>query len=258
MRSPERCVIALGMGLALLLLSCDNVHAGNYGEFTGVGIDSSRWEVRGEGFSQPGDGYLHFSAAGATFQSLVSKARFPSGIFTLSFRDYSCDNQAPPGRGLGSILGLGLGDRAEKNWLRIERGQIQADPRHGITGGYLEVNWVVPGEAGTPIHVNWVPSEINAGSLQIRYDGTRVSFFYRTESTDHWTQMVKTGRGGQPITVNGETQPLVLTPGWTTAVPMFIHASPGGGPSDRYTLSFKLGGVEADPMPDVGQGAEGR
>ena len=47
--------------------------------------------------------------------------------------------------------------------------------------------------------------------------------------------MVITGQGGEPVLDDkGQTQPLVITPGWTTAVPMFIQALPGGADSTPY------------------------
>ena len=206
------------------------------------------------GSPSPGTASSTFPASGPASRSLVSKTFFSSGTFTMPFLDYRCDNTAPAGRGSGSIAGFGLGDKGAGVWVRFERGQIGPDLRHGITGGYLEVNWVVPGEPGNPIHVNWLQSEIAAGFLRIQYDRTRVSFFYRATPDDEWTQMVRTGRQGQPILVDGQRQPLVLTPGWTTAVPLFINALPGGSRSDRYTLSFKTGSVEASPMTDGSPG----
>ena len=57
--------------------------------------------------------------------------------------------------------------------------------------------------------------------------------------------MVITGQGGRPVLdANGQVQPLVVTPGWTTAVPMFIQAIPGGAiGTPSYTLSFKIDNV---------------
>ena len=131
--------------------------------------------------------------------------------------DYSCNNNAPAALGLGSIAGLGLGTRSGNNWVRIERGQVQGSP-------YIEVNWVDPGEPGHPIHVNWLPSDITSGFLQLAYDGTDVTFFYRANAADPWTQMILTGQNGQPLLVDGKTLPLVITPGWGAAVPIFISA----------------------------------
>lgn len=221
------------MAIALLLLVCGNAGADVYDDFNGTGIDEQKWVTAGGGFSQPGDGYLHFSGSTGDRSGLTSIKLFQSGVFTLSFNDYKCNNNAPSGKGLGSIAGFGLGSRASNNWVRFERGQVNS-------GGYIEVNWVEPNESGHPIHVNWLPSEITAGFLQIRYDGTQVSFFYRVKDTDAWRPIVKTGRDGYPISKS----PLILTPGWGMEVPLFITALPGGGKSSHYTLSFKVDKVD--------------
>ena len=222
-----------GIAIAILLLICGTVGADVYDDFNGVGIDEQKWEISGGGFSQPGDGYLYYSGSTGDRSELISKKFYRSGVFTLSFSDYQCNNNAPSNKGLGSIAGFGLGSRASNNWVRFERGQV-------YSGGYIEVNWVEPNESGHPIHVNWLPSEITAGFLQIRYDGTQVSFFYRIKDTDPWRQIVKTGRDGSPISKS----PLILTPGWGREVPMFITAFPGGGKSDHYTLSFKVDKID--------------
>lgn len=236
----------LPLVLLMLVLVCQcatvpplersNSAANFYDDFSGIGIDPTKWVIVGDRFSQPGDGFLHFSATGRTFQMLRSQAVFSSGIFTMSFLDYWCDNNAPHSQQLGSIVGLGLG--TEGNYVRIERGQVRAGPigYSSNIGGYLEVNWLVPGEPGNRIHVYAIPSAITSGFLQIRYDGTRVSFFYRTSAAQTWTRV-------GPI----------LTPGWTEAVPMFIQGIPGGTWSDRYTLRFRLDSVEVDPLPVPGQ-----
>jgi hypothetical protein len=114
-------------------------------------------------------------------------------------------------------------------------------------GQYIEVNWAfqINGDQWSSIYVNYVQSDITSGELQLRYDGTDVTFFYRAARTDPWTRMVITGQGGQPVLdANGQAQPLVITPGWTTAVPMFIQAIPGGATgAPSYTLSFKVDNV---------------
>jgi hypothetical protein len=246
---PSRFHLRLSPVLALLLFTGQLAGAEPYDDFTRAGIDSGRWESSGRGFVQPGDGYLHFAGTGPNSESLVTKQRFSSGVFTLPFRDYACDNNAPAARGLGSIAGFGLGDRQARSWVRLERGQIRPDPQHRLSGGYIETNWVNPDEPGNPIHVNWLPSEISAGFLQIRYDGARVTFFYRSQPTDRWAPVVETTKGGQPLGFSG--RPFVVTPGWTTPVPLFINALPGGTPSDRYTLSFKIGAIDISPVPTL-------
>lgn len=231
----------LPLALFMLVLFCQcatvppldqrNSAANFYDDFSGIGIDPSKWVVIGDRFSQPGDGFLHFSATGRTFQMLRSQTVFSSGVFTMSILDYWCDNDAPHSQQLGSIVGLGLG--TEGHYVRIERGQVRAGPMgySSNIGGYLEVNWIVPSEPGSRLHVDASPSAITSGFLQIRYDGTRVSFFYRTSVTQAWTRV-------GPI----------LTPGWTGPVPIFIQGLPGGTWSDRYTLRFRLDSVEVDPI----------
>lgn len=155
----------------------------------------------------------------------------------MPFEDYSSDNDAPPGQGLGSVMALGLGSKASGAWVRIERGQVLGT----AIGQYIEVNWAYQ-QDWSKIYVNYIQSEITSGALQLRYDGTNVTFFYRAQETDPWSQMVITDLSGQPVPdANGQTEPLVITPGWTTAVPMFVQAIPGGdiGTPDYY-LSFKI------------------
>ncbi len=226
-----------------------------YDDFTGAVIDTNKWTVTGTGFSQSADdGYLHFSATASPPQSMVSTSLYTSGVFTMPLSNYVCDNTAPGAQGLGSVAALGLGTRSSNNWVRIERGQVQGDPGHGITGGYLEVNWVNPNEAGHPIHVNWIQSEITSVFLQTAYNGADITFFYREKEIDPWIQMVRTGQNGQPVLVNGQTQPLVLTPDWGAAVPVFIQALTGGDlsktPPDRFSLSFDVDYVDVSPVPE--------
>jgi len=222
-----------------------------YDDFSGLAIDPTRWAIDGGGFTQPHDGYLHYSGTGPVRAKLVSKADYGSGIFTMPFSDYSSNNNAPAAMGMGSVAAIGLGSKDSGAWVRIERGQVLGT---GI-GEYIEVNWAFltdDAEWG-PIHVNYVPSDITSGFFQVRHDGAQVTFFYRAGETDPWTQMVVTAQGGQPVLdADGRTQPLVVTPGWTIAVPMFIEARPGGSddePYNSYTLSFNVDYVAADRLP---------
>jgi hypothetical protein len=244
-------IIALLVVLFAALFFSGIAGAALYDDFTNSGIDQTKWAATGLGFTQPGDGFLYYSGATSNNAKLVSTALFTSGIFTMPFNNYISDNTAPPAQGLGSVVALGLGDLSNSQWVRIERGQVQGDLLHGITGGYIEVNWVLPSNPNpNRIYVNYVQSEIPSGSLQLRYDGTDVSFFYRTVDADPWTQMVITGQGGQPVLDHGATQPLIITPGWTTAVPMFIQAVPGGTTNTPYNLSFKVDNVNVSvPEP---------
>jgi hypothetical protein len=204
-----------------------------YDDFNGNGISSRKWASIGPNFSQPGDGFLYFSGTGRMHPQLRSREVFSSGVFTMSFLDYWCDNDAPTSQQLGSLVGLGLGSGL--HYVRIERGQVRADPMGSPNiGGYIEVNWQTPSEPW--LHVEAIPSAITSGFLQIRYDGTRVSFYYRVYGAKTW---VRVG----PI----------LAPGWEEAVPLFIQAVPGGKSSDRYTLRFKINDIEVDPVDSYGQ-----
>ena len=254
MKSKVKPIIVLAATLFAGVLFFSSAGAVVYDDFTTTGIDTDRWTATGtgvmSGFTQPGDNYLHYSGSTPVKDKLTSTMVFTSGIFTMPFADYTCDNSAPPARGLGSVAAIGLGSRNTNRWVRIERGQIQPDPMHGIIGGYIEVNWVLPSNPNK-IYVNYVQSDITSGLLQIRYDGKKVTFFYRASEEDPWAQMVITGQGGKfVLDALGKTQPLVIEPGWTEAVPMFIEAIPGGDDSaPSYTLSFKVDYVGADRLP---------
>ena len=250
MKSPLRMVAGLSMMVWVAFFFPVMAGASVYDDFTGPGIDGGKWSVTGSGFTAPGDGFLHYSGSTPVKEKITSTALFTSGIFTMPFTDYSSDNSAPPARGLGSVAALGLGAQSTNAWVRIERGQVTDDPAHGIIGGYIEVNWMLPSNPGK-IYVNYVKSDITAGTLQLRYDGAKVTFFYRNRDSDPWTQMVVTGQGGKPVLDGeGRTQPLVITPGWTEAVPIFIQAIPGGDDSTpSYQLSFKVDRVRVDRLP---------
>jgi hypothetical protein len=242
-RSPAKTImVLLTISLTILFFSTA-VGAAVYDDFNNAGIDSNKWIAAGTGFNQPGDGYLYYSGTTPVNEKLISTAIFTSGVFTMPFADYSSDNNAPPGLGLGSVVALGLGSRNSGAWVRIERGQVLGTS----IGQYIEVNWAfqINGDQWSNIYVNYVQSDITSGELQLRYDGIDVTFFYRAARTDPWTQMVITGQGGQPVLdANGQVQPLVVTPGWTTAVPMFIQAIPGGAiGTSSYTLSFRVNNV---------------
>jgi hypothetical protein len=232
-------LVLIGRCTAVPSLVRDTPAVDIYDDFSRIGIDPDKWVMMGDRFSQPGDGFLHFSATGPTSQMLRSQAVFSSGVFTLSFLDYWCDNAAPSGKQLGSVVGLRLG--IADNYVRIERGQVRRGEmgRSSSIGGYIEVNWTDPDNPSV-LGVDFLPTAITAGFLQIHYDGTRVTFFYRTSLAQAWTRVGP-----------------VLTPGWTAAVPMFIQALPGGTMADGYTLRFRLDSVEARSMPGSGQGSGG-
>ena len=233
--------------LAVLFLTT-SADAALYDDFTSPGVNTDKWTISGDGFTQPGDGYLYYSGNTPVNEKLTSTMVFPSGVFTMPFADYSSNNNAPAGEGLGSVVALGLGSRDSGAWVRIERGQVLGTS----IGQYIEVNWCFRNSNGewSKIYVNYVQSNITSGFLQLRYDGTNATFFYRALKTDPWTQMVITGQGGLPVLdAKGQTQPLVITPGWTTPVPMFIQALPGGAiGTPYYTLSFKVDYVRTNSL----------
>ncbi len=237
MKKTERFSFPLLLGAILLVAA--TVHAAIYDHFTGSTIDMDKWTAVGTGFSLSDGTYLQYDGTGPYGARLVSVTRYTSGVFTMAFSDYRCSNNEPPNQGKGSIAAFGIGTTAGNNWVRIERGGVAA-------GGYVEVNWVDPNETNHPIHVNWLPSAVTAGFLQLRYDGTSVSFFYRPLATDPWTQMAKSSNG-VPVVQNGSTVPLVLRPNWGSAMPLFIIGHPGASASD--TLHFKVDSVDAAIIP---------
>ena len=243
-------------GLALFSMFCP-VMAGAavYDDFDGQGIDRHKWTPTGAGFSQPGDGYLHYSGTSLaadgktpTNEKLVSKSLFKWGVFTMPFSDYRSDNTAPPAKGLGSVAALGLGSGDSGAWVRIERGQVV-----DFNYGYIEVNWSFRDSNGEwgDIHVNYVPSVVTSGELQLRYDGVHVTFYYRSSESEPWTQMMVTGAGGLPA--DEPPEPLVITPPWDAAVPLFIQAIPGGSvKTSSYNLSFEVDKVKVRTTATLG------
>jgi len=229
---PAKNITVLLVALFVVLFFFSAANAALYDDFTGSGIDTTKWTVTGNGFTQPGDGdsYLYYNGTTSNNAKLTSTALYTSGIFTMPFDDYVSNNNAPAGQGLGSVVALGLGSIGSGAWVRIERGQVLGSS----IGQYIEVNWAIQSDGGQ-IYVNYIQSGITSGDFQLRYDGTNVAFFYRTHETDPWTQMVITGQGGLPVLADGNTQPLVITPGWATAVPVFIQAIPGGNLSTPTT-----------------------
>jgi hypothetical protein len=241
-------IMVLLVALFVLLFFFGAANAALYDDFTGTGIDTTKWTVNGNGFTQAGDGYLRYGGTTSSNAKLTSTALYTSGTFTMPFADYLSNNNAPAGEGLGSVVALGLGSRDSEAWVRIERGQVLGTS----IGQYIEVNWAFQSDWSN-IYVNYVQSDIASGDLRLQYDGTNVAFFYRTLETDPWTQMVKTGAGGQPVLdTNNQTQPLIITPHWGDAVPMFIQAIPGGDSSNNYNLSFKVDNVSVSvPEPSA-------
>lgn len=247
-KSPVKTAMVLLTTLLAVLFLTTSTDAALYDDFTSPGVNTDKWTISGDGFTQPGDGYLYYSGNTPVNEKLTSTMVFPSGIFTMPFADYSSNNNAPAGQGLGSVVALGLGSRDSGAWVRIERGQVLGTS----IGQYIEVNWCFRNSNGdwSKIYVNYIQSNITSGFLQLRYDGTNATFFYRALKTDPWTQMLITGQGGLPVLdAKGQTQPLVITPGWATPVPMFIQALPGGAiGTPYYTLSFKVDYVRTNSL----------
>ena len=245
--TSKRRILMIVMFFALSTF-CSSAGAVLYDDFTGTAgsqVDAAKWITNGSGFTLSGSGYLEFENTSANNAMLLSTALFTSGVFTMPFLDYESDNDALPGLGLGSVVALGLGSRDDGAWVRIERGQVLGTP----IGQYIEVNWSIKDSSGSwsDIYVNYIQSEILSGELRIQYDGTQVTFFYRTLVTDPWIQMLKTGSGGIPLPGD---QPLVIAPGWTDGVPIFVQAVPGGVATDNYKLSFKVDYVDYINVPE--------
>ena len=99
-----RLVTVLSVLAAPLLLCSAMASAAIYDDFTVFkpgGYDAGKWTVEGAGFTQPGDGCLHYKGTGPATARLVSASTYSSGVFTMPFADYFCNNNAPGGQGLG-------------------------------------------------------------------------------------------------------------------------------------------------------------
>ena len=194
-----------------IFLSCPNVGAYIYDDFSSAGINTSKWATNNSGslFSQPGDGKLYFysdNTAGvnpAPGGSLLSTAFFTPGFFSLDFNDFFSSNTSPGGRGLGSFAALGLGTK-NNTYVRMLRGRVISED-----WGYFEANYY----DGTDLHVWYVYADATSGQLGLSYDGSMVRFFYNG------------GNGWQNLDTSGpdtKGRIVTVTPGWSSPPPI-VH-----------------------------------
>ncbi len=230
--SQKALVSVLSIAAALSFLFCSTSGATIYDNFNSNGIDTSKWNVTDPGhlFSQPGDGQLYFSSTGAASPpgaSLTSTESFAPGFFSLDFNSFFSSNNSPGGQGLGSFAALGLGTKSTK-YARMLRGRVVSDEY-----AYFEANYY----DGTVLHVWWVHTDSASGQLGLSYDGSVVKFFYNDGSG--WNELDTTGEDTQH-------QIVTVTPGWSSAPPMFISGTPGS----TGMTSFAVDKVEYMPVPE--------
>ena len=235
-RSSEKVLICLlSVFVAVPLLLCTTAEADMYDDFSGNGIDTSKWTISEPGglFSQPGDGQLHFysdNSAGVTPPpggSLISTTSFTAGFFSMDFNNFSSTNNSPGGQGLGSFGALGLGTKT--NYVRMLRGRVVSEE-----WGYFEANYY----DGTPLHVWYVFTDVTSGQLGLYYDGSTVGFFYNN-GLDGWQELDTTGPDTKGRTVT-------VTPGWSSPPPLFISGTPGAS----GVTEFAADNVQFTPVPE--------
>ncbi len=124
-KSPVKTAMVLLTTLLAVLFLTTSVDAALYDDFTSPGVNTDKWTISGDGFTQPGDGYLYYSGNTPVNEKLTSTMVFPSGVFTMPFADYSSNNNAPAGEGWGlswlSVLvpetvGHGYGSNEGRSW----------------------------------------------------------------------------------------------------------------------------------------------
>lgn len=166
-RSPAKVLICLlSTFVAVSLLFCSTAGAIVYDDFSSDGIDTSKWTISGTpGLFSQSNGRLHFSCKTDAHASLVSTMSFAAGFFRIEFYDFYSTNDAPPGRGMGSYVALGLGPT--DNYVRMLRGRVSS-------GGYFEANHF----ANNTLQLWHLPTAVAFGQLGLYYDGTTISFFY--------------------------------------------------------------------------------
>jgi hypothetical protein len=235
-RSSKKLLICLvSTFVVVFFLSCPNVGAYIYDDFSSAGINTSKWATNNSGslFSQPGDGKLYFysdNTAGvnpAPGGSLLSTAFFTPGFFSLDSNDFFSSNTSPGGRGLGSFAALGLGTK-NNTYVRMLRGRVISED-----WGYFEANYY----DGTDLHVWYVYADATSGQLGLSYDGSMVRFFYNG------------GNGWQNLDTSGpdtKGRIVTVTPGWSSPPPLFISGTPGGS----GVTSFEVDKVEYMPVPE--------
>ncbi len=212
----------LSVFVAVSVLFCNITTAEVYDDFSSENIDTAKWTVRGTPGGSPGlftqsKGRLHFFSKRDVGESLVSTKSFKPGFFRIKFYEFYSTNDAPPGRGLGSYVALGLGPR--ENYVRMLRGRVS-------TGGYFEANHFVDKR----LQLWYEATMVAFGQLALYYNGSTVSFFYNIG--------LNPDRGWQRVGPR-------VTPGWNSSPTLFISGYPGA--SGRTT--FAVDNVEYLPEP---------
>jgi hypothetical protein len=215
-------ICLLSVLIPISMLFCNITRAEVYDDFNGESIDTTRWMIRSTPGVTPGlfsqsKGRLHFSCNKDLGESLVSTTSFTAGFFRIEFYKFYSTNDAPPGRGMGSYIALGLGPR--DNYVRMLRGGVS-------TGGYFEANYF----ANNRLQLWYEPTAVDSGQLALYYDGSTVSFFYNIG--------LNPDRGWQRVGPR-------VTPGWNSSPTLFISGYPGA--SGRTT--FAVDNVEYVPLP---------
>jgi hypothetical protein len=218
-RSPAKVLICLlSTFVAVSLLFCSTAGANVYDDFSSNGIDTSKWTISGTpGLFSQSNGRLHFSCKTDAHASLVSTMSFAAGFFRIEFYDFYSTNDAPPGRGMGSYVALGLGPT--DNYVRMLRGRVSS-------GGYFEANYF----ANNTLQLWHLPTADSSGQLGLYYDGSTISFFYNDGLNPE--------KGWQRVGPK-------VTPNWNPSQKLFISGYPGT--SGR--TSFAADNVEYTPMP---------
>ena len=208
--------------VAVSVLFCSVVSAEVYDNFSGNNIDTSRWTIHSTSGATPGlftqsKGRLYFSCNKDIGESLVSTKSFTAGFFRIEFSEFYSTNDAPPRRGMGSFVALGLGPK--DNYVRMLRGRV-------ITGGYFEANYF----ASNSLQLWYDPTGAGSGQLALYYDGSTISFFYNNG--------LNSDKGWQRLGPR-------VTPAWDSSPQLSISGYPGA--SGRTT--FAVDNVEFLPLP---------
>lgn len=233
-RSSEKVLICMLLIVATLsLLFCTTAGAYIYDDFSGAGINNTKWTVFDDNqlFSEPGDGQLYFSSTGAVpppGATLRSTSSFGPGFFSLDFNSFFSSNTSPGGQGLGSFAAIGLGTR-DTTYVRMLRGRVVSEQ-----WGYFEANYF----DGADLHVWYIYADATSGQLGLSYDGSVVDFFYN-DGINGWQELDVTG----PDT---KDRILTVTPGWILQPPMFVSGTPGS----TGVTSFAVDKVEVMPVPE--------